>query len=786
MVRKTKTGLRPKPLTHASPDGLYRDLVLNSPIAAYRTNLQGDFLFVNESMVKLLEYDSSGALMKVKVVSLYKNPQDRSSMLAQLKSRDRLNNYEIELVTKRGKTITILLNATLGKEILSGTIIDITKHKQVEDALRRSEDKFRALIENTPDTVMMIDCRGTLQFINKTVPGFTMEQVLGTSIYDYILPEYQALTKKAIAQVFQTGQPQSLELRGYGPEKSIVWYEAVIGPIKQDGKIIAVVKIARDITERKQLETIAKKQTQMLAEHVKELQCRDTVTKIISESHGLAEQCCNQIVSALPAGWQYPEITCARITIKDKQYQTDNFKATPWRLSAVINLFNKPQGTIEIYYLEEPPPGDNGPFLKEEQTLLEDINHKISIVLERDWHEKEKNKIQAQLAQVQKMETIGTLAGGVAHDFNNLLTVIQGYTDLMLMDTEQTHPNYDNLQHITQAATRAADLTRQLLLFARQHPLETIPLNLNATVNNLLKMLQRLLGEDIIIKTELASDIRTIEGDKSTLEQVIMNLVINARDAMPQGGEITIKTENTTIDEAYCQTHAGAKAGQFAQISISDTGTGMDQATMKRLFEPFFTTKGAGKGSGLGLSVVFGIIKQHNGWINAYSEPACAESALSAGRPGHGTVFKIYLPAVPVKPQASVAKDISARELLGQGERILLLEDEKAVRVLARSILEKNGYQVLAASTVKEAREIFDREKGNFKLIFSDVVLPDATGLDFVANLPENLPILMSSGYASAKARRQILKEKKYPFIQKPYNIQKLLKMVRGLIEIKK
>jgi signal transduction histidine kinase/CheY-like chemotaxis protein len=413
------------------------------------------------------------------------------------------------------------------------------------------------------------------------------------------------------------------------------------------------------------------------------------------------------------------------------------------------------------------------------KAVLDEGNNVIAIVssgrdiTELKMAEEEKERLQAQLLQVQKMEAIGILAGGVAHDFNNILQTIQGYTDLAMMKLDEADPLYRDLKQIDLSAGRAANLTRQLLLFSRRQPMEFIPLSLNNTVENLLKMLHRLIGEDITINTELDSELWTVQADAGTLEQVIMNLTINARDAMPEGGTLTIKTENMHVDEDYCKTYTYARPGRFVCISVQDTGSGMDKEIIDSIFEPFFTTKGPGKGTGMGLSVVYGIVKQHEGWVNVYSEP------------GQGSTLKIYLPASSLKVEEETEETISLEELQGNGERILLVEDEEEVREFTTMVLGENGYVVCEAASAEEALDIFDKEAGNFDLIFSDVVLPGKSGIQLVDQLISHKPeirILLSSGYTDHKSQWPVIRERGFRFLQKPYGLTDLLRAIREAI----
>lgn len=403
------------------------------------------------------------------------------------------------------------------------------------------------------------------------------------------------------------------------------------------------------------------------------------------------------------------------------------------------------------------------------------IRSTIQDITERKRAEEEREKMQAQLIQAQKMESIGTLAGGVAHDFNNLLTTIQGYAQLAMMSLKESDPFYENFKEIHQASVRAAKLTRQLLLFSRQQPMDLHSITLNEIVDNLMKMLKRLIGEDITVQADLDPNLWTNMADPGNMEQVIMNLVVNARDAMPEEKKITIKTENVDIDEGYCEIYKYAHPGKFVCLSVEDIGVGMDKENIQHIFDPFFTTKGIGKGTGLGLSVVYGIVKQHEGWINVYSEL------------GRGSVFKVYLPASSVESKDEAKEEvISIQDCHGKGERILLVEDDDGIREFAKRVLFESGYVGFEAANAEEALNIFGKEKGDFHLVFSDVVLPEKSGLQLVEQLlcrkPE-LKVLLTSGYTDQKSQWPVICEKGYRFIQKPYGLTDLLRTVREVIE---
>jgi len=392
---------------------------------------------------------------------------------------------------------------------------------------------------------------------------------------------------------------------------------------------------------------------------------------------------------------------------------------------------------------------------------------------ERIQAEKERAAIQDQFRQSQKMEAIGSLAGGVAHDFNNLLTIIKGYGQLSLMELKEGDPLKANIEEVLKAAERAAGLTRQLLAFSRRQSLEMRVLDLNTTLRDLDKMLRRIIGEDIELVTLLADDLGTVKADPGQIEQVAMNLAVNARDAMQKGGKLTIETANVELDENYGRNHVAVKPGPYVMLSVSDTGVGMTPEVRDRVFEPFFTTKEKGKGTGLGLSTVYGIVKQSGGNIWVYSEP------------GKGTAFKIYLPRVD-EPLEEAGEVVVQKELPAGGETILVVEDEEKVRQLTVRILTKNGYTVLEASHGGEASHICEQHKGPIHLMVMDVVMPGINGRELAKSLEPHHPemkVLYMSGYTDNAIVHHGILEKGLNFIQKPFTMDGLIRKVREVLD---
>jgi PAS domain S-box-containing protein len=389
----------------------------------------------------------------------------------------------------------------------------------------------------------------------------------------------------------------------------------------------------------------------------------------------------------------------------------------------------------------------------------------------------ERRELEAQLRQAQKMEGIGRLAGGVAHDFNNMLAVIRGNAELLLMNAEQFDgPTNDCLKQVIAAAERAANLTRQLLAFGRNQIMRAQPSDLNEVVGNLTKMFKRIIGEDIDLQCQFVADLPSVEADIGMIEQIIVNLVVNARDAMPRGGKLLITTDITNVDLAYTHTHLEARAGKFVSLTVSDTGTGITPEHLPRIFEPFFTTKESGKGTGLGLAMVYGIVKQHQGWVEVSS------------RVGEGSIFKVFLPALPPRPRTAASSEPDAA-LRGGTETILLVEDDSGVRMTTRRVLESLGYRVCEATSAREALEIWRGRPEEIALLLTDVIMPESvTGRELAEQLRAERPglkVIFLSGYAEDVAGRDtdFIRRTKSRFLQKPCSSRTLLATVRECLD---
>jgi signal transduction histidine kinase/CheY-like chemotaxis protein len=394
-------------------------------------------------------------------------------------------------------------------------------------------------------------------------------------------------------------------------------------------------------------------------------------------------------------------------------------------------------------------------------------------ISERMKAEEERRRLEEQLVQSQKMEAVGRLAGGIAHDFNNLLTAIAGYSELLLGQLSDGDPRLAHAAEIRKAGERAAALTQQLLAFSRRQVLEPRVLDLNQVVAGMEDMLRRLIGEDVELRIRAHSGLWPVKADPGQIEQAILNLVVNARDAMPEGGKLSLETANVELDETYAGTHVPVEPGGYAMLAVTDSGVGMGDEVKARLFEPFFTTKGRGKGTGLGLSTTYGIVKQSGGYIWCYSEP------------GHGTVFKIYLPRVdaPVeRPAAGPMPAVSG----SAGETVLLVEDEREVRALVQKLLRMQGYTLLTAANPDEAVSMSREYRGTIHLMVTDVVMPGMSGRQLAERLAASRPgmkVLYVSGYTDDAIVHHGILEPGTAFLQKPFSPQALARKVREVLE---
>ncbi|NOY09065.1 MAG: PAS domain S-box protein [Spirochaetes bacterium] len=656
---------------------------------------------------------------------------------------------------------------------LAGQAAIALKSAQLFEKTLESEKRYRSIFDNAAEGIYRASLDGKLLIANPA-----MANMLG-----YDTPEQFIFETENINRIYVNSRDReeflrilkekrivkNFETRIYHRDKSVVYIlksaQLVSG---EEGEPLYYEEICTDITRRKQTELELKESEEKyrnLVEHANDGIC------IIQ---GRKFKYCNFQLAEMLGGTP-EEIIGTSFT---DYIVSDN-------LSKVIKHYEKRMAGKHVSSLYE------AAFKRRDgSTGYADVKGNIIIyqgrpadfiivrdITERKRREEEKEKLQSQFLQAQKMEAVGRLAGGIAHDFNNMLTAIIGYSDFILLQLDKNSPMRKHIKEIMNAGKRASVLAHDLLAFSRNQPLQKTVLDLNEVIANTENMMRRLIDEDIKLTTISDPGLEMVNADSGQIEQVLMNLIVNARDAMPRGGKITIRTENVTIDKEYCKIYTYARPGKYICLSVEDNGTGMDEETLNHIFEPFFTTKERGKGTGLGLSAVYGIVKQHDGWINADSEP------------GYGTAFKIYLPAFSISRDNTAAVEEDSALLgnfQGNNSRILLVEDEEEVLRFLEYVLSSNGYIVFESSNAAEALEIFKREDGDFQLIFSDVLLPDMNGVELVDELllhKPDLKVILASGYMDDKAQLPFIRERGFCFLQKPFTAIDLLRTVKETME---
>jgi two-component system cell cycle sensor histidine kinase/response regulator CckA len=638
-----------------------------------------------------------------------------------------------------------------------------TEQARAEEARRQGEERFRALIEHGADAVALVAPDGTLLFASHSIErllGFAPAELVGHPGFERVHPDDMPRLHAALRDIIASpGTPASLELRWRHKDGSWRHIDAVAVDRLAEPAVGAIVVNFRDVSERRKAEAALRESEERYRTLVEGV--RDIIFALSPEG---------TIASLNPAfetitGWRREEWVGQPF---ERLVHPEDLPLALELLGRVVRGELRPASQFRVRTAK-------GDYRVGEFSATPQLHEgRLVGILGIGRDVTERVQLEQQLRQAQKMEAVGRLAGGIAHDFNNILTAITGYADLLLEDLGATDPRRQDADEIHKAADRAAGLTRQLLAFSRQQVLQPTVLEVNKLVSDLEKMLRRLLGEDVELGTRLAPTTGRVKADPGQLEQVIMNLAVNARDAMPNGGKLTLETGNVDLDEAYAADHYPARAGPFVLLAVSDTGIGMSEETQAHMFEPFFTTKEKGKGTGLGLATVYGIIKQSGGFIWVYSEV------------GHGTTFKLYLPRVEeLAERASQPAQAPARAARGT-ETVLVVEDEAPVRSVARQVLERHGYTVLEAPSAEAALDIATRYSGTIHLLLTDVVMPGLNGRELasrLANLRPDARVIFMSGYTDDAVTRHGVLEPGSAYVQKPFTPDAMARKVREVLD---
>ncbi|MDZ7833518.1 MAG: PAS domain S-box protein [Desulfobacterales bacterium] len=764
-----------------SEDALRRTqfTVDKSPLSVFWISPEGKFTYVNETAAEKLCY-SREALLSMHVWDVDPHyPQKRRQEQWNLYREGKELSFESEHRRRDGTTFPVQVNSYHlvfeGQEMEIAEVEDITERKHAEALLRASEEKYRTILDSIEDGYFEVDTAGNLTFFNDSacrILGYSSAELMGMNFRELTDKNNTEKVFQAFNQVFTTGASiKTFDWALIRKDGEKCYVDTSVSLMRDtNGKVIGFRGVARDVTDRKQGEknlSFLKRRNQALLDH---------------------SPVCHKIVG-LDFNLQYMSASGFKmLKIDDKSESEVYGKPYPFYFfpeafqNEMTENLRKVKDTGETIIIETLANDIEGNDVWLESALIPVFNDNGNIeyltVVSADttWRkeaERKKKRLEAQLNQAQKMESVGRLAGGVAHDFNNKLTIINGYAEMAIDMMDPSDPLRETIREIYTAGKKSADIVRQLMAFARQQTINPVQLDLNDTISGMLKMLQRLIGENIELVWHPGNNLWPVKLDPSQVDQTMANLAVNARDAIADVGKIKIETNNVEVDDDYCNLYPYFVPGQYVMLSVSDDGSGMDKETLANLFEPFFTTKEIGKGTGLGMAMIYGIVKQHNGFINVDSEP------------GKGTTVKIYLPRHETEESALEPAKEPTRQLPTGTETILIVEDEIPVLQMSRQILERLGYTVQTAGNPSAALQLFEAYNGTIHLLITDVIMPEMNGRDLASQMAMSRPglkILYMSGYTADVIAHKGVIDEGVQFIQKPFSMQELAVKVRKAI----
>jgi two-component system, cell cycle sensor histidine kinase and response regulator CckA len=632
--------------------------------------------------------------------------------------------------------------------------------QEAEERARRSEQTHRFFFESSPIPTFVFDVESSRILEGNAAAlelyGYTRDEFIALGLDDLRPPEVRAALAQAVAAAGDAAmQSTALHIRKDG---RVIIVEGRNHLISFDGRSARLV-VVQDQTERVAADSARRDVEERLQRTLDMMMEGYTIL-----GHDLRYLYVNEV------GARHARLTKEQLLGRSPLELYPDFEKSG--IYALLQRCLKERAPLRMEDGMTLPDGQQAFFEVNIMPIPEGLVILSIDATERRRTEEARESLEEQLRQSQRMDAVGRLAGGIAHDFNNILSIILGYGETLLEDLSPNDPNRGDVLEMHKAAARAAELTKQLLMFSRQQMVEPKILDMNEVLGGMQTMLRRLLGEHIELEVELDANIGRIRADRGNIEQVIMNLAVNARDAMPRGGKLSVATANVFVDEAFMTTHAGAEPGAYVRLSVADNGVGMEKATRLRIFEPFFTTKEQGKGTGLGLSTVFGIVKQSHGGVWVHSEP------------GHGSTFEVYLPRTDANVESN---RMSQRPIEERGsETILLVEDEEAVRTMAQRMLERNGFRVIVAQDPADALRIASEPERSIDLLLTDVVMPVMSGAALATQLRQlrpELEVLYVSGYTDGTVGAHGVLESGAFFLQKPFTSDQLVRKLRSVLD---
>jgi PAS domain S-box-containing protein len=747
-------------------------LIENNPLAIVTVDVQGRIKLCNPAFERLFLYpqqEIEGANLDELVAPPESIPEAKEF------TKQSLSGISVHAASRRRRKDGSLVDVDLYGVplVMQGEIVgefalyqDISTRMQAEAALIEERHLLRTLMDNVPDVIYFKDRESRFTRINKALAKMfglnDPAQANGKTDFDFFTDEHAEQAFADEQEIIRTGQPVlAKEEKETWPDGRETWVSTTKMPLRDaKGNIIGTFGISHDITARKRAEEALRASEEHFRSFIKNLPVG--VYRTTPDGRVLMA---NPALLRMLGYDSLQELASRNLegVSFEAGYPRSEFREQIERQGEVRGLeaaWKRRDGSV-VFVRESAKAirADHGRVLHYDGTI-EDIT--------------ERRRLEEQFRQAQKMEAVGRLAAGVAHDFNNLLTVVIGYSDLLLKRLPASDRLRPSAEEIKKAGEQAALLTRQLLAFSRAQVLQPQILDLDSLLTNAQQILERVIGEDIELVTHLPPGLGHVKADPGQIEQVILNLAVNARDAMPQGGWLALEAANVELDSTYARGHGGVLPGHYVMVAMSDNGIGMDAETQARIFEPFFTTKEQGKGTGLGLSMVYGIVKQSGGSISVYSEP------------GKGTTFKVYLPRVDQTVEVMAPGELGIEEPSQGSETILLVEDEEAVRSLAREVLESRGYHVLEAEGAIEALEVGKRHKDRIHLLLTDVVMPQMNGRELAKRLAPLHPetkVLYMSGYAENAIVHDGLLDQGTALLQKPFTADGLAHKLREVLE---